>query len=193
MRTRFKANAVVIVPIAFGLDPSDETVSRHRAKSRASSKEMSDEELRQKITRQRVVDLIGTAEKKDTFFIYGRGTVRRSFEGNVYYAYIDLSHAKRAEPKGPFEHRAIKEVIIKTIFIASRGSECLADAFQASEKHIFDPVPLRVIALAATAVKSWRCFGAYFHMFSYSLLPSPSSGLLCALGVEEWITFECAI
>ena len=61
-------------------------------------------------------------------------------------------HVKRTEPKGAFEHRAIKEVIIKTIFTASRGVDCLADAFEDGDTHLFNPVPLETIALAATAV-----------------------------------------
>ena len=43
---------------------------------------------------------------------------------------------KRTEPKGAFEHRAIKDVIIKTIFTASRGMDCLADAFEDGDTHI---------------------------------------------------------
>ena len=67
-----------------------------------------------------------------------------------------LAHfsVKRTEPKGAFEHRAIKELIIKTIFTASKGMDCLADAFEDGETHLFNPVPLETIALAATAVLS---------------------------------------
>ena len=147
------------------------------------SKELSDEQLRQKLIGDRVTDLIGTPEKKDTFFIYGRGTVRRPFGRNVCGACTDLSRAKRAEPKGLFEHRAIKEVIIKTIFTASRGSECLADCFETND--IFNPVPLQTIALAATAVKSRRC---YKCVFSYLFLLLLFLDLLRTLGVEEWNT-----
>ena len=64
---------------------------------------------------------------------------------------------KRTDPKGAFEHRAIKEVIIKTIFTASRGMDCLADAFEDGDTHLFNPVPLETIALAATAVLLLRC------------------------------------
>ena len=64
---------------------------------------------------------------------------------------------KRTDPKGAFEHRAIKEVIIKTIFTASRGMDCLADAFEDGDTHLFNPVPLETIALAATAVLLLGC------------------------------------
>ena len=64
---------------------------------------------------------------------------------------------KHAEPKGAFEHRAIKEVIIKTIFTASRGVDCLADTFEDGDTHLFNPVPLETIALATTAVLPLRC------------------------------------
>ena len=50
----------------------------------------------------------------------------------------------------------IKEVIIKTIFTASKGMDCLADAFEDGESDLFNPVPLETIALATTAVTS--CF-----------------------------------
>ena len=66
--------------------------------------------------------------------------------------YADSFRVKRTEPKGSFEHCAIKEVIIKTIFTASRGMDCLADAFEDGDTHLFNPVPLETIALAATAV-----------------------------------------
>ena len=69
----------------------------------------------------------------------------------------DPFHVKRAEPKGAFEHRAIKDVIIKTIFTASRGMDCLADAFEDGDTHLFNPVPLETIALAATAVLLLGC------------------------------------
>ena len=59
---------------------------------------------------------------------------------------------KHDKPKGPFEHRAIKDVIVKTIFTSSKGMDCLADAFQDSDFQPFNPVPLVTIALAATAV-----------------------------------------
>ena len=64
---------------------------------------------------------------------------------------------KRTDPKGAFEHRAIKEVIIKTIFTASRGMDCLADAFEDGDTHLFNPVPSETIALAATAVLLSMC------------------------------------
>ena len=64
---------------------------------------------------------------------------------------------KRTEPKGAFEHRAIKEVVIKTIFTASRGMDCLADAFEDGDTHLFNPVPLETIALAAAAVILLSC------------------------------------
>lgn len=63
-----------------------------------------------------------------------------------------MSYSKRNEPKGPFEQRAIKEVIIRTVFISSRGMGCLADAFEQDDVYPFDPVPLETVALAATAV-----------------------------------------
>ena len=69
----------------------------------------------------------------------------------------DSCRVKRTDPKGAFEHRAIKEVIIKTIFTASRGMDCLADAFEDGDTHLFNPVPLETIALAATAVLPLRC------------------------------------
>ena len=59
---------------------------------------------------------------------------------------------KHDKPKGPFEHRAIKDVIIKMIFTSSKGMDCLADAFESDDVQPFNPVPVETIALAATAV-----------------------------------------
>ena len=66
--------------------------------------------------------------------------------------FADWSNVKHDKPKGPFEHRAIKDVIIKTIFTSSKGMDCLADAFEHDDFRPFKPVPLPTIALAATAV-----------------------------------------
>ena len=66
--------------------------------------------------------------------------------------FADWSNVKHDKPKGPFEHRAIKDVIIKTIFTSSKGMDCLADAFEHDDFRPFNPVPLPTIALAATAV-----------------------------------------
>ena len=76
-----------------------------------------------------------------------------SFLWESCHLYItDSFHVKRAAPQGPFEHRCIKEVILKTVFVAGRGSECLADAPNVDEYHAFNPVRIKTIALAATAV-----------------------------------------
>ena len=66
--------------------------------------------------------------------------------------FADWSNVKHDKPKGPFEHRAIKDVIIKMIFTSSKGMDCLADAFEHDDFRPFNPVPLPTIALAATAV-----------------------------------------
>ena len=74
------------------------------------------------------------------------------FMWRISPVFADLSNVKHDKPKGPFEHRAIKDVIIKTIFTSSKGMECLADAFQGDDFRPFVPVPLATIALAATTV-----------------------------------------
>ena len=93
---------------------------------------------------------------------------------------------KRTEPKGAFEHRAIKEVVIKTIFTASRGMDCLADAFEDSDTHLFNPVPLETIALAATAVLFFKALFLRFLMLR-------SLGLLCSHRMETWSALTCPI
>ena len=60
---------------------------------------------------------------------------------------------KRDKPKGPYEHRAIRDLIIKSVFTASRGSQSLAAIFNEPDDDTFNPVPLTTIALAATVVK----------------------------------------
>ena len=97
----------------------------------------------------------------------------------------DPLHLKRAEPKGAFEHHAIKEVIIKTIFTASRGMDCLADAFEDGDTHLFNPVPLETIALAATAVLLLGCI--------VSSVTDVSLGLLCSHQMEAWSALTCPI
>ena len=92
---------------------------------------------------------------------------------------------KRTEPKGAFEHCAIKEVIIKTIFTASRGMDCLADAFEDGDTHLFNPVPLETIALAATAVLLLRCI--------ISSVTDMLLDLLCSHRMEAWSTLACTI
>ena len=103
---------------------------------------------------------------------------------------------KRAEPKGAFEHRAIKEVIIKSIFTASKGMDCLADAFEDGETDIFNPVPLETIALATTAVMF--CFANlltflifYLLARSFVLFRNGCMGYThqCALKVRSTSTF----
>ena len=88
---------------------------------------------------------------------------------------------KRAEPKGAFEHRAIKEVIIKTIFTASRGVDCLADAFEDGDTHLFNPVPSETIALAATAVLFMMCVvsSATDASLTRSSALSRNGGMVC--------------
>ena len=148
LRTRMKANAKDIVIQSYNLVISDEMLEQWRTENSGVS--MSDKKLRTKLLKDRIVGLIGDAETKDSFFIYGRGTVGHT-TGIISFP-TDSFHVKRTEPKGAFEHRAIKEVVIKTIFTASRGMDCLADAFEDGDTHIFNPVPLETIALAATAV-----------------------------------------
>ena len=100
-----------------------------------------------------------------------------------------LAHfsVKRTEPKGAFEHRAIKELIIKTIFTASKGMDCLADAFEDGETHLFNPVPLETIALAATAVLS-----DIMVRYSFRILTLYTLDLLCSYRMEGWSAFPCS-
>ena len=92
---------------------------------------------------------------------------------------------EHAEPKGAFEHRAIKEVVIKMIFTASKGMDCLADAFEDGDTHLFNPVPLETIALAATAVLLLGCI--------VSSVTDVSLGLLCSHRMEAWSALTCPI
>ena len=106
----------------------------------------------------------------------------------MYHAAFAYSvHAKRTEPKGAFEHRAIKELIIKTIFTASKGMDCLADAFEDGETHLFNPVPLETIALAATAVLS-----DIMVRYSFRILTLYTLDLLCSYRMEGWSAFPCS-
>lgn len=162
----------IIIP-AFSLVVTDEALKQWRTKYHIQPKDIDEDELRTKILRglklalltklitnlkgyfpERIVSLIGTADRKDSFFIYGGGTVSHVFhvEHSRSTCSVDSPFTKHDQPEGPFEHRSIKEVIIRTVFISSRGMDCLADAFEQDDIHPFNPVPLETIALAATAV-----------------------------------------
>ena len=71
-----KANAKDIIIQSYSLVVSDEMLTKWRTKN--SDVSMSDEKLRTRLLKDHIVDLIGDAETKDSFFIYGRGTVSRA-------------------------------------------------------------------------------------------------------------------
>ena len=73
LRTRMKANAKDIVVQHYNLVVSDEILEQWRTENIGVS--MSDEKLRTKLLKDRIKNLIGDAETKDSYFIYGRGTV----------------------------------------------------------------------------------------------------------------------
>ena len=68
-----KANARDIVVQSYNLACSDEMLSQWRTENRRVA--MSDEKIRAKLLKDRITELIGDMETKDSFFIYGRGTV----------------------------------------------------------------------------------------------------------------------
>ena len=68
-----KANARDIVVQSYNLACSDEMLSQWRTENRRVA--MSDEKIRAKLLKDRITELIGDTETKDSFFIYGRGTV----------------------------------------------------------------------------------------------------------------------
>ena len=71
-----KAHAKEIIVQSYNLVVSDEMLTKWRMKN--SDISMSDEKLRTKLLKDHIVDLIGDTESKDSFFIYGRGTVRHA-------------------------------------------------------------------------------------------------------------------
>ena len=73
LRTRMKANAKDIVVQHYNLVISDETLAQWNTENSGVS--MSAEKLRTKLLKDRIKNLIGDAETKDSYFIYGRGTV----------------------------------------------------------------------------------------------------------------------
>ena len=68
-----KANAKDIVVQHYNLVVSDEILEQWRTENIGVS--MSDEKLRTKLLKDHIINLIGDVETKDSFFIYGRGTV----------------------------------------------------------------------------------------------------------------------
>lgn len=68
-----KANAKDIVVQTYNLVVTDEMLAQWRSEN--SNLSINNDKLRAKILKDRIVYLIGDAEMKDSFFIYGRGTV----------------------------------------------------------------------------------------------------------------------
>ena len=68
-----KANAKDIVVQHYNLVISDEALAQWHTENSGVS--MSAEKLRTKLLKDRIINLIGDVETKDSFFIYGRGTV----------------------------------------------------------------------------------------------------------------------
>ena len=69
-----KANAKDIVIQSYSLVCSDEMLSQWRTENTRGAA-MSDEKIRSKLLKDRITELIGDSETKDSFFIYGRGMV----------------------------------------------------------------------------------------------------------------------
>ena len=69
-----KANAKDIVVQSYSLVCSDEMLSQWRTENTRGAA-MSDEKIRSQLLKDRIMELIGDSETKDSFFIYGRGTV----------------------------------------------------------------------------------------------------------------------
>ena len=76
LRTRMKAHAKEIIVQSYNLVVSDEMLTKWRMKN--SDISMSDEKLRAKLLKERIADLVGHTGAKDSYFIYGRGTVRHA-------------------------------------------------------------------------------------------------------------------
>ena len=68
-----KANAKDIIVQCYNLVVNDEMLAQWRMENNGVT--MSDEKLRTRLLKDHIIDLIGDAETKDSFFIYGRGTV----------------------------------------------------------------------------------------------------------------------
>ena len=69
-----KANAKDVIVQNYNLVVTDEKLSEWREVNNDVA--MTDEKLRIKLLKERLTELIGTAEEKDSYFLYGRGTVR---------------------------------------------------------------------------------------------------------------------
>lgn len=68
-----KANAKDIVVQSYNLVHSDKMLLQWRTENRGVA--MSDERIHNILIKDRITDLIGDMERKDSFFLYGRGTV----------------------------------------------------------------------------------------------------------------------
>ena len=76
----------------------------------------------------------------------------------------DIPQADDGPPEA-YSHPIFKELIIKTIFLSSGISRVcgLVDgcASKLDDHDSFNPIPLPMLALAATAVGAGVCFGAH--------------------------------
>ena len=99
LRTRMKANAKDIVVRHYNLVISDEMLAQWHTENNGVS--MSAEKLRTKLLKDRIKNLISDAEAKDSYFIYGSGTVGHAtcivsspltcFTGSVLIPRVHLS------------------------------------------------------------------------------------------------------
>ena len=79
---------------------------------------------------------------------------------------LDIADVPQADdgPPEAYSHPIFKELIIKTIFLGNGISRVcgLVDgcALKLDDHDSFNPIPLPMLALAATAVGDRACFGA---------------------------------
>ena len=79
---------------------------------------------------------------------------------------LDIADVPQADdgPPEAYSHPIFKELIIKTIFLSNGISRVcgLVDgcASKLDDHDSFNPIPLPMLALAATAVGAGVCFGA---------------------------------
>ena len=92
-----KANAKDIVVQSYNLVCSDEMLSQWHMENRGVA--MSDEKIRSKLLKDRITELVGDTETKDSFFIYGRGMVGHA----AYIVSSTLTHFMRSV-MDPREH-----------------------------------------------------------------------------------------
>ena len=175
LRTRMKANAKDIVVQHYNLVISDEALAQWHTENSGVS--MSAEKLRTKLLKDLIKNLIGDAETKDSYFIYGRGTV-----GHVNCIVSSLLTRFMWSVLIPRVHSST--VLLKKLL--SKRYLLQVEVWIVWPMHSKMVIPISSIRFPWKLLH-WlqpRCF--FWGVVLLQLLMLHLLGLLCSYGMEAW-------